>query len=377
MAGRELPRSTFPGRGASEFRVFLDAAVHEQIRKHAQEDVSVEICGVLVGSWQRDDEGPYVLINAAIPGEAVANKLSEVTFTHETWAKIHKRMDAEFADRSIVGWYHTHPDFGIFLSERDCFIHEHFFREPGQVAYVVDPIRKEEGFFTWSAGKPAPAPHYWVGKRLQVAPPLPSEREERRDRRMGSSSSSSPSSGNAQTSRQTATGAPSDPGLPPAYGWVNGVLMGTCLFLLGFMIARYFAVLNEDANVTRFAIMKGLKPGLGTSLTNLSRVLEAIGAESSRMADNAALMSPAQAKAAWSQAAANLAECQKAVDALRSVYALSPEDEEALQKWNMSGVKIQQVPQPGGKVGPATTQSSAAAGSNDPAAGSPTTQKSK
>ncbi|MDB5318599.1 MAG: hypothetical protein JWN40_230, partial [Phycisphaerales bacterium] len=356
MEGRELPRSAFPGRGASEFRVFLDAAVHEQIRKHAQEDVTVEICGVLVGSWQRDDDGPYVKINAAIPGEAVANKLSEVTFTHETWAKIHKRMDAEFADRSIVGWYHTHPDFGIFLSERDCFIHEHFFREPGQVAYVVDPIRKEEGFFTWSAGKPVPAPHYWVGQRLRVAPPIASDREERRDRQRGSPS-------NAEMSRKP-TAAASDPGLPPAYSWVNGALLGTCLFLLGFMIARYFGVLNEEAIVTRLAIMKSLKPGLGTSLSNLSRALEGIGAESARMADNAAVMSPAQAKAAWTQAAVTMVEFQKAVEALRSVYALSPEEEDALQRWNLSGVKVQQGPQQGGKGVPATTQPATAPTTN-------------
>jgi proteasome lid subunit RPN8/RPN11 len=355
MGGRELPRVAFPGRGSNDFRVFLDAAVHEQIRKHAQEDVSVEICGVLVGSWQRDDDGPFVAINAAIPGEAVANKLSEVTFTHETWAKIHKRMDAEFADRSIVGWYHTHPDFGIFLSERDCFIHEHFFREPGQVAYVVDPIRKEEGFFTWSGGKPIPAPHYWVGQRLRVAPPIEGGREERRDRRHGTSSA-------AVTSGNKPAAAANDPiGLPPAYSWVNNALLGTCLFLLGFLVARYFGGINEEANVARFAIMKSLKPGLGTSLSNLSRALEAVGAESSRMAENAAVMSPAQTKAAWNQASATMAEFQRAVEALRSVYALSPEEENALQKWNLSGLKVQQAPQQGSGAAPATTRSTTTA----------------
>ena len=100
-----------------------------------------------MGGWKTDEDGPYVEINASIPGEAVANKLSEVTFTHETWAKIHKRMDADFSDRSIIGWYHTHPNFGIFFRDRDCFIHEHFLREPGQVAYVVDPSAEGRGIF--------------------------------------------------------------------------------------------------------------------------------------------------------------------------------------------------------------------------------------
>lgn len=50
---------------------------------------------------------------------------------------------------SIVGWIHTHPDFGIFLSEYDKFIHQNFFNEDYQVAYVVDPIQKIEGFYFW------------------------------------------------------------------------------------------------------------------------------------------------------------------------------------------------------------------------------------
>ena len=48
-----------------------------------------------------------------------------------------------------MGWYHTHPDFGIFLSSHDLFIHRNFFDQPLQVAYVVDPIRQTRGFFRW------------------------------------------------------------------------------------------------------------------------------------------------------------------------------------------------------------------------------------
>ncbi|MEE0265826.1 MAG: hypothetical protein UD936_09395, partial [Acutalibacteraceae bacterium] len=48
---------------------------------------------------------------------------------------------------------HTHPDFGIFLSEYDKFIHENFFTEDYQIAYVVDPIQKIEGFYFWINGK--------------------------------------------------------------------------------------------------------------------------------------------------------------------------------------------------------------------------------
>ena len=131
------------------FRVFFSPEVHAAIWKHAAEDTSVEICGVLVGSWHRDPAGPFVKIIESIRGEGAETRFAEVTFTHQTWAKINAEMDTRFTDLSIVGWYHTHPDFGIFLSDRDRFIHEHFFCGPGQVAHVIDPIRQIEGVFVW------------------------------------------------------------------------------------------------------------------------------------------------------------------------------------------------------------------------------------
>ncbi len=90
----------------------------------------------------------------SIRGEGAETRFAEVTFTHQTWAKINAEMDTKYTNLSIVGWYHTHPDFGIFLSDRDRFIHEHFFSGPGQVAHVIDPIRRIEGIFVWRDAKP-------------------------------------------------------------------------------------------------------------------------------------------------------------------------------------------------------------------------------
>src|SRR6516164_4676338 len=165
----ELPQVSFPGGRKQAFRVFLEPAVHKQVWKHSTEDVSVEICGVLVGKWARDADGPFALISESIRGEAATNKFAEVTFTHDTWAKINQEMDTKFSHLVIVGWYHSHPGFGIFLSDRDRFIQEHFFSGPGQLAYVVDPLRKTEGVFCWQEGKPVLSPYYWVGDRIQVA----------------------------------------------------------------------------------------------------------------------------------------------------------------------------------------------------------------
>jgi proteasome lid subunit RPN8/RPN11 len=50
-----------------------------------------------------------------------------------------------------VGWYHSHPGLGVFLSEQDRFIHKSFFGdEPWYIAVVFDPASGERGVFVWA-----------------------------------------------------------------------------------------------------------------------------------------------------------------------------------------------------------------------------------
>ena len=176
----DLPEEAFPGGRNEPFRVFFTPEVHAALWKHAGEDTSVEICGVLVGTWHRDEVGPFAKITESIRGEGAKTQFAEVTFTHQTWAKINSEMDTKFAALKIVGWYHTHPDFGIFLSDRDRFIHEHFFSGPGQVAHVIDPIRRIEGVFVWRDAKPTLADHFWVGDRILTGMPAGPEGSNKR-----------------------------------------------------------------------------------------------------------------------------------------------------------------------------------------------------
>ena len=61
--------------------------------------------------------------------------------------------DRQHPDKKFIGWYHTHPGFGIFLSGMDDFIQANWFSEPWQIALVYDPTSEEEGIFVWRDGK--------------------------------------------------------------------------------------------------------------------------------------------------------------------------------------------------------------------------------
>lgn len=134
--------------------IFLDLRPADAIERHALSDTSVELGGIVLGKECVDDETgqPFVWISESIEAKHYENTQASFTYTHDSWEEITRERDRRFPDLDIVGWYHTHPDFGVFLSSHDLFIHQNFFSQPLQVAYVVDPIRQTRGFFQWRDG---------------------------------------------------------------------------------------------------------------------------------------------------------------------------------------------------------------------------------
>ena len=123
----------------SEFRVFLSEEAFDRAVERGTADTTREIGGVLVGNVCKDDAGPYLKIDTTIDALHADEKGAELTFTHDTWDHINKEMDSKHKDAKVVGWYHTHPGFSVFLSDRDQFIQNSFFNLPFQVAFVYDP----------------------------------------------------------------------------------------------------------------------------------------------------------------------------------------------------------------------------------------------
>jgi proteasome lid subunit RPN8/RPN11 len=123
----------------------VDSEVVRQIRQHARSSGKTEVCGVLIGQ----DRDHRIEVAACIEGQNADEAGAHVTFTQDTWEHIYAVKDKKYPNERIVGWYHSHPGFGIFLSDHDTFIHKNFFSSPGQVAWVFDPQSDEEGCFGW------------------------------------------------------------------------------------------------------------------------------------------------------------------------------------------------------------------------------------
>jgi proteasome lid subunit RPN8/RPN11 len=137
--------------GPSDLPIFLELETADAIERHALRDTTVELGGILLGKECVDEQTrqPFVLVTRWLEAKHYENTQASFTYTHDSWEEITRERDRRYPDLDIVGWYHTHPDFGIFLSGHDQFLHRNFFAQPLQVAYVIDPIRQTRGFFHW------------------------------------------------------------------------------------------------------------------------------------------------------------------------------------------------------------------------------------
>jgi proteasome lid subunit RPN8/RPN11 len=162
---KDATSGAFPAEMSSEYRVHITEDAYLQMKSHASTTTEVELCGVLLGDVRRDNLGFFLTIDAVIEGKHANNYGAQVTFTHQTWDHIHAIKDKQFPNKKIVGWYHTHPGFGVFLSGMDVFIQENYFNVPFQVAIVIETKAHEEGCFAWVEGKSTPLSRYWVGNR--------------------------------------------------------------------------------------------------------------------------------------------------------------------------------------------------------------------
>ena len=267
---KSLEAGEFPVVDSPDFRIHMSPTTHEKILVHARESTRVEVCGILVGKPRRDKQGAWLEIVDVIRGEHAASQGAQVTFTHETWDHINQQMDTKFKEFKNVGWYHTHPGFGVFLSNFATFIHQSFFPGPSQVAFVVDPVHGEEGFFVWKQGKTVPARVFWIGNRVVVSDPRPEGGEE-----------GVPQDAPAGKEAPAPRGADDPPS--SRSGWADFLTLllvmccgGALGLWLGSMQARSYVQGLEEREVHRLIQLGVLRIGLAADLTTAAKALEAI-----------------------------------------------------------------------------------------------------
>lgn len=153
--------------GENEVVVILSQLALRQIAAHSKSNLDYEVGGAMLGRAFRSNGQAYVEVRAAIP--AVTNDHGPVhfTFTADAWSQLHKDRSENYPDLDIIGWFHTHPDLGVFYSSDDVVVHSAAFTLPWHVGMVIDPIRRETAFFGWNAGALVPYAGFYEQRDVQ------------------------------------------------------------------------------------------------------------------------------------------------------------------------------------------------------------------
>jgi proteasome lid subunit RPN8/RPN11 len=143
-------------------QVFFSQSALAACIAHASAEMAHEVGGWLIGESRRDPQRarPYVVIQDILPALHTDAGQTHVTFTRETMIQFQGEIEERFPHLDVVGWYHTHPRLGVFLSSYDTWLHENLFGDPSQVALVIDPVFQQGGFFCWQPDRLLDPVHY-------------------------------------------------------------------------------------------------------------------------------------------------------------------------------------------------------------------------
>lgn len=155
-----------------DVKVYIKQDVYKALEKLSASDITKELGSIILGEYSEELGKTHVIISDYVEAKYTDASASTLTFTHETWDYVHREHERLYPEKKIIGWQHTHPNYGIFLSNYDMFIHENFFNMPFQIAYVIDPIQNIRGFFQWKNGKIEKLKGYYIyddiGKPIKI-----------------------------------------------------------------------------------------------------------------------------------------------------------------------------------------------------------------
>jgi len=129
--------------------IFVTQKAFIRFCAHAGTDLDNEVGGWLLGKNRIDRKtgDPFIVIDTVLPAQQVIHGSAFLTFTQDSQVMLLKHIYDHYPDKDVLGWFHTHPRMGIFLSDYDTWLHDNFFPETWQVALVIEPFSRSGGFF--------------------------------------------------------------------------------------------------------------------------------------------------------------------------------------------------------------------------------------
>lgn len=134
---------------------YINKHAEAKMRNHAlsMRKSKIEVMGLLLGEVRRWNGRDYVVVRDVVTTDLDATAVS-VKFNAVGFEKLFEKLDNAGFDYMVVGWYHSHPGYGCFLSDTDLKTHSGTFTGPHHIAMVIDPLKFEISAFEVRVSKP-------------------------------------------------------------------------------------------------------------------------------------------------------------------------------------------------------------------------------
>ncbi|EER33294.1 26S proteasome regulatory subunit RPN11 [Candida tropicalis MYA-3404] len=142
LGGAAPPQSDGPAIDNSE-TVYISSLALLKMLKHGRAGVPMEVMGLMLGEFV-DDFTIHVHDVFAMPQSGTGVSVEAVDDVFQT--KMMDMLRQTGRDQMVVGWYHSHPGFGCWLSSVDVNTQQSFEQlNKRAVAVVIDPIQSVKG----------------------------------------------------------------------------------------------------------------------------------------------------------------------------------------------------------------------------------------
>ncbi|KAI9847708.1 MAG: multicatalytic endopeptidase [Sclerophora amabilis] len=123
--------------------VYISSLALLKMLRHGRAGVPMEVMGLMLGDFV-DDYTVRVVDVFAMPQSGTGVSVEAVDPVFQT--KMMEMLRQTGRPETVVGWYHSHPGFGCWLSSVDINTQQSFEQlTPRAVAVVVDPIQSVKG----------------------------------------------------------------------------------------------------------------------------------------------------------------------------------------------------------------------------------------
>lgn len=142
--------------------VYISSLALLKMFKHGRAGVPMEVMGLMLGDFV-DEFTIHVVDVFAMPQSGTGVSVEAVDDVFQT--KMMDMLRQTGRDQMVVGWYHSHPGFGCWLSSVDVNTQQSFEQlNPRSVAVVIDPIQSVKGKVVIDAFRSIPSQVIMLGQ---------------------------------------------------------------------------------------------------------------------------------------------------------------------------------------------------------------------